>query len=205
MAGMSRIKPLTRCDWALKGNADYQRYHDEEWGVPVHDDRVHFEFLMLETAQAGLSWAVVLRKREGYRRAFAAFDPVKVARFNDRRVETLLEDEGIIRNRAKIRAAISNAQAFLDVRKEFGSFNDYLWGFVRGKPIQNRWTTTAQVPATSPVSDAMSKDLKSRGFKFVGSTVCYAHLQAVGAINDHLVGCFRHRECVRMARGNLIR
>jgi DNA-3-methyladenine glycosylase I len=169
-------------------------YHDTEWGVPTHDDRKHFEFLVLEAAQAGLSWAIVLNKREGYRRAFAEFDPEKVARFDKRRIDRLTLDPGIIRNRLKIEAAVKNARRFLEVQQEFGSFDAYCWRFVNGKPRTNRWQTAGEIPATSPESDAWSKDLKQRGFSFVGSTVIYAHMQAVGMVNDHLVSCFRHRE-----------
>jgi DNA-3-methyladenine glycosylase I len=172
-------------------------YHDREWGVPVHDDRRHFEFLTLEAAQAGLSWSIVLRKREGYRRAFNQFDPVKVARYTDRRVEKLTLDPAIIRNRMKIEAAIRNARAFLAVQKEFGSFDGYCWRFVDGHPKLSRRKATREIPATSPESDAFSKDLKSRGFSFVGSTIVYAHMQAVGMVNDHLVDCFRYREISR--------
>jgi DNA-3-methyladenine glycosylase I len=169
-------------------------YHDREWGVPTHDDRRHFEFLVLEAAQAGLSWAIVLNKREGYRRAFSQFDPEKVARFNQRTIERLTLDPGIVRNRLKITAAIKNARRFLAVQEEFGSFDDYCWQFVGGRPRVNRWKLAGEIPATTPESDAFSKDLKQRGFSFVGSTVIYAHMQAVGMVNDHLVGCFRHRE-----------
>jgi DNA-3-methyladenine glycosylase I len=169
-------------------------YHDREWGVPTHDDRRHFEFLVLEAAQAGLSWAIVLNKREGYRRAFSQFDPEKVARFNQRTIERLTLDPGIVRNRLKITAAIKNARRFLAVQEEFGSFDDYCWQFVGGRPRVNRWKLPGEIPATTPESDAFSKDLKQRGFSFVGSTVIYAHMQAVGMVNDHLVGCFRHRE-----------
>jgi DNA-3-methyladenine glycosylase I len=172
-------------------------YHDREWGVPVHDDRRHFEFLVLEAAQAGLSWAIVLNKREGYRRAFSEFDPAKVARYTDKRIEKLTADPGIIRNRMKIAAAVGNARALLAVQEEFGSFDAYCWRFVDGTPKVNRWKTTKQIPATSPESDAFSKDLKRRGFSFVGSTVIYAHMQAVGMVNDHLVDCFRYREIQR--------
>lgn len=172
-------------------------YHDEEWGVPVHDDRKQFEFLTLESAQAGLSWQTVLRKRENYRRAFADFDPEKVARFSDKRIEKLLQDPGIIRNRLKVTAAVTNARQFLAVQDEFGTFDDYIWGFVNGKTIQNRVQSMKEMPATSPESDALSKDLKQRGFKFVGSTIIYAHMQAVGMVNDHLVTCFRHKLCGR--------
>ncbi len=173
-------------------------YHDEEWGVPVHDDRKQFEFLTLESAQAGLSWLVVLRKREAYRRAFANFDPEKVARFNDKRIAGLLNDEGIIRNRLKITAAINNARCFLEVQEEFGTFDKYIWSFVGGRPIQNRIASMKHLPATSQESDALSKDLKQRGFKFVGSTIVYAHMQAVGMVNDHLVSCFRHKTVARL-------
>ena len=169
-------------------------YHDREWGVPVHDDRKHFEFLVLEAAQAGLSWSIVLSKREGYRRAFSEFDPAKVARYTTQRVEKLVADPAIIRNRLKIEAAVNNARMFLAVQDEFGTFNAYCWQFVDGRPRRNRWTTMSDIPATSPESDAFSKDLKRRGFSFVGSTVIYAHMQAVGMVNDHLVGCFRHRQ-----------
>lgn len=186
-------KQVERCGWSVNGDEQYIAYHDEEWGVPVHDDRKQFEFLTLESAQAGLSWATVLRKRENYRRAFADFDPEKVARFTAKRIEQLLADPGIIRNRLKVQAAVTNAQNFLDVQEEFGTFDKYIWGFVGGQPIRNTWESTKQVPATSKESDALSKDLKSRGFKFVGSTIIYAHMQAVGMVNDHLVTCFRHK------------
>jgi DNA-3-methyladenine glycosylase I len=169
-------------------------YHDREWGVPVHDDRKHFEFLILEGAQAGLSWSTVLKKREAYRKAFDHFDPVKVARFTAARIEKLLQDPGIIRNRLKIYSAVRNAKAFLKVQKEFGSFDTYCWRFVDGKPKVNKLTSMQQIPATSPESDAFSKDLKQRGFNFVGSTIIYAHIQAIGMVNDHLVDCFRYRE-----------
>jgi DNA-3-methyladenine glycosylase I len=169
-------------------------YHDREWGVPVHDDRKHFEFLVLEAAQAGLSWAIVLKKREGYRRAFSGFDPATVARYTAKRVEKLTADPTIIRNRLKIEASVRNARAFLAVQEQFGSFDAYSWRFVDGRPRRNRWKTIKDVPATTAESDAFSKDLKQRGFSFVGSTVVYAHMQAVGMVNDHLVGCFRYRE-----------
>lgn len=183
---------IQRCPWSEGIDPAYERYHDEEWGMPVHDDRVHFEFLVLESAQAGLSWWTILRKREGYRRAFADFDANKVARFTPAKVEKLLENPGIVRNRQKIEAAVGNARRFLEVQKEFGSFDRYVWEFVGGKPLVNRWRTMREVPATSPESDALSKDLKKRGFKFVGSTTVYAHMQATGLVNDHLVGCFRY-------------
>jgi DNA-3-methyladenine glycosylase I len=175
-------------------------YHDEEWGVPVHDDRKQFEFLTLESAQAGLSWLVVLRKRDAYRRVFADFDPEKVARFTPKRIERLLADPGIIRNRLKIAAAITNARRFLEVQEEFGTFDKYIWGFVDGRPIQNRLQRMKDLPATSKESDALSKDLKQRGFKFVGSTIVYAHMQAVGMVNDHLLTCFRHKVCAQLSK-----
>jgi DNA-3-methyladenine glycosylase I len=170
------------------------QYHDREWGVPVHDDRKHFEFLILEGAQAGLSWTTILRKREGYRHAFAEFDPEKVARFTAQRIEKLVLDSGIIRNRLKIASSVKNARAFLKIQEEFGSFDDFCWRFVDGKPKLNKWNSMQQIPATSPESDAFSKDLKQRGFNFVGSTIIYAHMQAVGMVNDHLTDCFRYRE-----------
>jgi len=189
-----------RCAWAEGGNELYIHYHDREWGVPVLDDRRQFEFLVLEGAQAGLSWSTVLNKREGYRKAFANFDPVKVARFSEKKIETLIQNPGIIRNRLKITSAVNNAKAFLDIQKEFGSFDAYIWSFVGGKPLQNRWKAMADIPATSPESDALSKDLKQRGLKFVGSTIMYAHLQAAGLVNDHLISCFRYRECAALGR-----
>jgi len=189
-----------RCAWAESGNELYIQYHDREWGVPVHEDRKQFEFLILEGAQAGLSWSTVLNKREGYRKAFANFDPVKVARFSEKKIETLIQNPSIIRNRLKITSAVSNARAFLAIQKEFGSFDTYIWAFVGGKPLQNRWKTMAEVPATSPESDALSKDLRQRGLKFVGSIILYAHLQAAGLVNDHLLSCFRYRECAALAR-----
>ncbi len=189
-----------RCAWAEGGNELYIHYHDREWGVPVRDDRRQFEFLVLEGAQAGLSWSTVLNKREGYRKAFANFDPVKVARFSEKKIETLIQNPGIIRNRLKITAAVNNARAFLNIQKEFGSFDAYIWSFVGSKPLQNRWKAMADIPATSPESDALSKDLKQRGLKFVGSTIMYAHLQAAGLVNDHLISCFRYRECAALGR-----
>ena len=187
-----------RCGWPGKVDALMLTYHDEEWGVPVHDDRKQFEFLTLESAQAGLSWATVLRKRENYRRAFADFEPEKVARFTAKRIERLLTDPGIIRNRLKVNAAVTNARSFLVVQEEFGTFDQYIWGFVDGRPIQNGIRTMREMPATSKQSDALSKDLRERGFKFVGSTIVYAHMQAVGMVNDHLVTCFRHKSCARI-------
>ena len=184
---------VSRCGWATNDPL-YIAYHDREWGMPVHDDRQHFEFLVLEAAQAGLSWSIVLNKREGYRRAFSGFDPAKVARYTDKRIEKLILDPGIIRNRQKIEAAVRNARAFLAIQEEFGSFDAYSWRFVGGEPKVNRWKVMKQIPATSVESDALSKDLKNRGFSFVGSTVVYAHMQAIGMVNDHLVDCFRYRE-----------
>ncbi|HXK06096.1 MAG TPA: DNA-3-methyladenine glycosylase I [Verrucomicrobiae bacterium] len=183
---------MERCGWA-RGEL-YEQYHDTEWGVPVHDDRLLFEFLVLEGAQAGLSWSTILNKRENYRKAFGGFDPRKVARYDERKIAALLENPGIVRNRLKVRAAVTNAKAFLAVQKEFGSFDAYMWSFVGGKPVQNRWQTLKDVPPRTEVSDTMSKDLIKRGFTFVGSTICYAHMQAVGMVNDHLVTCFRHKE-----------
>ena len=193
-------KTVTRCKWAEGVGLNYIEYHDLEWGVPVTDDRVQFEFLLLEGAQAGLSWSTILNKREGYRRAFADFDVQKVARFTEKRIEKLLEDPGIVRNRLKVRSAVSNARAFLAVQKEFGSFSEYIWRFVDGQPVQNNFRKDGDIPATSAESDALSKDLKKRGFKFVGSTIMYAHLQATGLINDHLRSCFRHAECTSLAK-----
>jgi len=191
---------LVRCPWCL-GSEAYIRYHDEEWGLPVHDDGRLFEFLVLEGAQAGLSWSTILDKREHYRRAFAGFDPGRVARFGARDVKRLLEDAGIVRNRLKIESAIGNARAFLEVQDEFGAFDAYLWRFVGGRPLQHRCRDLRQVPSTTEESDAMSKDLKNRGFRFVGSTICYAFMQAVGMANDHLVGCFRHAAVARAGGG----
>ena len=188
-----------RCDWAGSSSETYIRYHDEEWGVPALDDAKQFEFLVLESAQAGLSWSTILNKREGYRRAFADFDAAKVARFTDKRVARMLEDSGIVRNRLKVNAAVNNARRFLEVQEEFDGFCNYIWRFVDGRPVQNRFRKQADVPATSPQSDALSKDLRQRGFKFVGSTIIYAHMQATGMVNDHLVNCFRYRECQALA------
>jgi DNA-3-methyladenine glycosylase I len=189
------MEPLqkSRCPWCL-GFPEYITYHDEEWGVPVYEDRIHFEFLILESAQAGLSWATVLRKRAGYRRAFADFDYKQVALFPESHVEALLQDKGLIRNGMKIRAAINNAQRFQEVQAEFGTFTKYIWGFVGGKPIRNPIAPGAPYPATSPESDLLAKDMKKRGFKFLGSTVLYAHMQATGLVNDHLDTCFRKEE-----------
>ena len=190
---------VNRCEWANPDDALMLRYHDCEWGVPVNDDRRHFEFLVLEAAQAGLSWSTVLRKREGYRQAFSGFDPEKVARYTQKRIEKLLLNPEIIRNRLKVESAVRNAQAFLAIQESFGSFDGYCWRFVDGRPKLNRWMSIREVPATSAESDAFSKDLKRRGFSFVGSTVIYAHMQAVGMVNDHVVGCFRHREIQRLS------
>jgi DNA-3-methyladenine glycosylase I len=186
-----------RCAWPGTDPL-YVPYHDDEWGVPVHDDRKLFEFLVLEGAQAGLSWLTVLRKRENYRRVFAGFDAASVARFDGKKVARLLQDAGIIRNRMKIESAVRNARAFLRVQDEFGSFDAYQWRFVGGRPRQNRWRALSELPARTPGSDAWSKDMKARGFSFVGSTILYAHMQAVGMVNDHVVGCFRHREVSRL-------
>ncbi len=185
-----------RCAWP---GADplYIKYHDKEWGVPVYKDRKLFEFLILEGAQAGLSWLTILKRREGYRKAFANFDVQKVARYNKRKIESLLKDPGIIRNRLKVECAVSNAKAFIKVQKEFGSFSNYQWQFVGGKPIKNKWKSIKELPVTTKESDAFSKDLKKRGFKFVGSTIMYAHMQAVGMVNDHVKDCFRYSSCGR--------
>jgi DNA-3-methyladenine glycosylase I len=188
-----------RCDWVTGADPLMVEYHDREWGVPIHDDRKHFEFLVLEGAQAGLSWSTILKRRESYRNAFSDFDPEKVARFTDKRIEKLLLDPSIIRNRMKITAAVRNARQFLSVQDEFGSFDSYAWRFVGGRPLVNRRKGIGDIPATSPESDAFSKDLKSRGFSFVGSTIIYAHMQAVGMVNDHLVDCFRYGELQRLA------
>jgi DNA-3-methyladenine glycosylase I len=193
-------KLIKRCQWAEGVSLDYIRYHDEEWGVPVHDDRTQFEFLVLEGAQAGLSWSTILNKRAGYKKLFADFDPEKVARFTKKRVEKLLLDPSIVRNRLKVESTVSNAQAFLAVQEEFGSFSDYIWGFVDGTPIQNNFREDGDVPATSPESDALSKDLKKRGFRFVGSTIIYAHMQATGLVNDHVKDCFRHKPCAALGK-----
>jgi len=186
-----------RCSWVNVDNALLRDYHDREWGVPVHNDRKHFEFLVLEAAQAGLNWTMVLNKREGYRRAFSQFDPEKVARYTKARIDKLVADASIIRNRLKIESAVKNARALLAVQEEFGSFDKYSWRFVDGKPRQNRWKTLRQIPPTTAESDKFSRDLKQRGFSFVGSTVIYAHMQAVGMVNDHLVDCFRYRTIKR--------
>jgi len=187
-----------RCEWCLKNDL-YIDYHDTEWGVPEHDDRVLFEFLLLEGVQAGLSWLTILQKRENYRLAYDGFDPERVAGYNEAKMNDLLQNKGIIRNRQKILASVSNARCFLDVQKEFGSFDRYIWSFVDFKPVVNHFESLKEVPATSPVSDKISKDMKARGFKFVGSTIIYAHMQATGMVNDHLVSCYRHSEICRLS------
>ncbi|WP_407637263.1 DNA-3-methyladenine glycosylase I [Algoriphagus marincola] len=194
---MEEQKNRTRCPWCL-GFPQYIEYHDREWGVPVYNDKVHFEFLVLESAQAGLSWATILKKREGYRKVFADFDYQIVAEFPDSYVEELLQDPGIIRNKLKIKAAINNARRFMEIQEEFGSFSKYIWSFVGGKPIQNQLQNMKDAPATSPESDKLAKDLKKRGFKFLGSTTIYAHMQATGLVNDHLVDCFRYKEVLEL-------
>ena len=185
-------RPNGRCAWATTDA--YVLYHDREWGVPQHDDQVLFEFLILEGAQAGLSWSTILEKRGNYRRAFDNFQPAKVAKYDARRIATLLSDPGIVRNRLKVQSAVANARGFLEVQKEFGSFDGYIWRFIGGRPRRNAWVSLKEIPARTPESDAMSKDLLGRGFKFVGPTICYAYMQAVGMVNDHLVSCFRHRQ-----------
>ena len=197
MTAKTKASLPVRCGWAGVEPL-YVAYHDEEWGVPVQDDRTLFEFLILEGAQAGLSWLTILRKREAYRRAFAGFDAKRVARFDAKKVESLLQDAGIVRNRAKIASTVSNARAFLKVQAELGSFAAYQWSFVEGRPMQNRFSSLKQIPPRTPISDAFSKDLKQRGFSFVGSTIVYAHMQAVGMVNDHLVTCMRHRAIARL-------
>ncbi len=191
-------KKTKRCKWAGSVSLNYIEYHDTEWGVPVFDDRVQFEFLILEGAQAGLSWSTILNKRDGYRKLFADFDVQKVARFTPKRIAKILLDPAVVRNRLKVESAVSNAKAFIAVQEEFGSFSNYIWGFVDGKPIQNRFKKDGDVPATSVESDALSKDLKKRGFKFVGSTIMYAHMQATGLVNDHVTSCFRHTPCATL-------
>jgi DNA-3-methyladenine glycosylase I len=195
---VKRRAGVERCAWCGEDPL-YVGYHDEEWGVPVHDDRRLFEFLVLEGAQAGLSWLTILRKREAYREAFSGFDPETVARYDGRAVRRLLGNAGIVRNRLKIESAIANARAFLDVQGEFGSFDAYVWRFVGGKPRRNAWRTMRQIPAMTEEAEVLSRDLRSRGFRFVGPTICYAHMQATGMVNDHVVGCFRYREVNRLA------
>lgn len=188
------MKELKRCFWVDLKKDFYVDYHDNEWGVPVHDEHKHFEFLILEGAQAGLSWTTILSRRDAYRKAYQNFDPAKVAKFNSKKIESLLQNEGIIRNKLKIHASVTNARLFLEIQKEFGSFDKYIWNFVGGKPIVNKWKTRSDYPATSKESDALSKDLKARGFKFVGSTIMYAHMQACGLVMDHTVDCFCYKK-----------
>ena len=190
---------IERCSWC-GDDPLYVAYHDEEWGVPVYDDHTLFEFLILEGAQAGLSWSTILKKREGYRAAFDGFDPAIVARYDERKTSELLADPGIVRNRLKVASAVSNAQAFLAVQEDRGSFSNYIWGFVDGAPIQNEWRALAEIPAKTPLAETISKDLKKRGFRFVGPTIVYAHMQATGMVNDHVVGCFRYPEIMAMSR-----
>jgi DNA-3-methyladenine glycosylase I len=200
MVQKTPARKLKRCDWAGDSSLQYIEYHDQEWGVPVWDDRRQFEFLILEGAQAGLSWSTILNKRDGYRKAFADFDPEKVARFTAKRIDRILQNPNVVRNKLKVNAAVTNARAFLEVQEEFGTFCDYIWRFVDGRPKQNRVKKQSEIAATSAESDAMSEDMKRRGFRFVGSTILYAHMQATGMVNDHLTSCFRYKECVAMAR-----
>ncbi|MCL1817768.1 MAG: DNA-3-methyladenine glycosylase I [Spirochaetaceae bacterium] len=188
-----------RCEWCLSSEL-YMAYHDKEWGVPTYDDRKHFEFLVLESAQAGLSWITILKKRENYRKAYDGFDPQKVARYNAAKKKKLLADAGIVRNRLKIEASITNAQEFLEIQKEFGSFSNYIWGFTHGKPVKGKWKKLSEIPAKTELSDMIAKDLKKRGFRFLGSVILYSHMQATGIVNDHLTGCFRYRECAAKAK-----
>jgi len=187
-----------RCDWCENTFDQYVEYHDKEWGVPVHDDKTQFEFLILEGAQAGLSWSTILKKREGYRKAFANFDVEQVARFDENKIKQLLNNPAIVRNKLKVRSAVTNARNFIKIQEEFGSFDAYIWSFVEGKPVANNWEKMEEVPAKTETSDKLAKDLKQRGFKFVGSTIMYAHMQAVGMVNDHLVSCFRHKDIVNI-------
>jgi DNA-3-methyladenine glycosylase I len=184
---------IKRCGWC-EGSEIYRQYHDTEWGVPVVDDRRHFEFLVLESAQAGLSWITILKKRENYRRAYNGFDPEKVARYGEKKKAALLADEGIVRNRLKIEASINNAQRFLEVQKEFGSFSDYIWGFTKGRQVTGKWKTLSEIPARTELSDRIAADMKKRGFKFLGSIIMYSHIQATGIVNDHITSCFRYKE-----------
>ena len=195
---MNKADTPSRCAWATGSTAE-QEYHDLEWGVPLHDDRALFEFLILEGAQAGLSWSTILAKREGYRRAFDNFDAEKIARYTDRKIESLLRNTAIVRNRLKINSTVTNARQFLAVQEEYGSFDNYIWQFVDGIPVQNRWKTIDEVPASTELSDTLCKELRKRGFKFVGSTICYAFMQAVGMVNDHTVDCFRYEEVRSLA------
>ena len=191
---MPATDALQRCTWAL-GSELEQNYHDTEWGVPLHDDRKLFEFITLEGAQAGLSWATILKKRENYRKLFADFDVEKISRYNKNNIQTLLKNPGIIRNRLKVESTISNARAFIKIQQEFGSFDTYIWRFSDGEPVVNRWKTAKHIPTSTAISDAMAKDLKKRGFRFIGSTICYAFMQATGIVNDHTIDCFRYHEC----------
>lgn len=193
-------KKINRCAWAGETSLNYIEYHDKEWGVPAWDDKTQFEFLILEGAQAGLSWSTILNKRDGYRKNFADFDASKVARFTQKRIDKILQDPGIVRNKLKVNSAVTNAKAFLKVQEEFDGFANYIWQFVGGEPIQNKFRKDSDIPATSPESDAMSKDLKKRGFKFVGSTIMYAHMQATGMVNDHVMTCFRYKPCKALAK-----
>ncbi len=197
---MPAAKPAVRCPWSVKGNELYVHYHDTEWGVPAWDDQTQFEFLILEGAQAGLSWSTILNKREGYREAFAGFDPERIARFGKRELARLMKNPAIVRNRLKIESTIGNARAYLEFQSRHGGFARHLWTFVGGRPIQHRFTQQKQVPATTPESDALSKDLKQRGFRFVGTTIIYAHMQATGMVNDHVTECFRYRQCVKLGK-----
>lgn len=189
------MEQSSRCEWG-QTSPIYLNYHDKEWGVPVHDDRIHFEFLVLESAQAGLSWLTILKRRDGYRRLYADFSAEKVARFNEARIRQMLQDTGIIRNRRKIEASINNAKRFLEIQESHGSFSTYIWGFNDGKQVVNQFSQISEIPATTPLSDTISKDMKKRGFQFLGSTTLYAHMQATGLVNDHVVTCFRHPECL---------
>lgn len=188
-----QLEEKERCSWA-EGSGQMRAYHDTEWGVPQHNDQVIFEYILLDSFQAGLSWAIILSKRENFRKAFDAFNPKKIAKYDKKKIENLLKDAGIVRNRGKIEAAVQNAKVFLEIQKEFGSFENYLWGWVRGKPVKNRWQNLEEIPARMPLSDSISYDLKKRGFRFFGSTTCYAFLQGSGLVNDHLVSCFRYKE-----------
>ena len=187
---------MTRCSWC-ENNELYVKYHDEEWGVPVHEDKKHFEFLILEVAQAGLNWLIVLRKRENYRKAYDNFDPVKIAKYDDKKINQLMNDPGIIRNQRKIEASVNNAKRFLDIQERFGSFDSYIWSFVDNKPVINSWRSDSEIPSTTELSDMISNDLKKRGFKFIGSTIIYAHMQAIGIVNDHIVNCFRYDQLIK--------
>lgn len=188
---------MKRCSWASSNPLEIE-YHDEEWGVPVHDDRLLFEMLILEGAQSGLSWAVILNKRQGYLKAFDNFDAKKISRYNEKKVEKLLQNQNIVRHKLKINATIENAKRFLEVQKEYGTFDSYIWSFVNGKPIQNKWKDTSEVPTSTKESDEMSKSLKKKGFKFIGSTTCYAYMQGIGMVNDHVTNCFRHKEVKKL-------